>query len=87
MGRLVERLRITCEMCKQKALPNTIVGSYSDRRVAIIHECPMCGYIRHHGQIGAIEYAGRRVRHRNRTAKGYGRFATYLLEASNGYRV
>ena len=87
MGRLVERLRITCEMCKQKALPNTIIGAYSDRRTAIIHECPMCGYIRHHGQIGAVEYAGRRVRYRRRKAKGYGRFATYLLEASKGYRV
>ena len=85
MGRLVERLRIKCEWCKSLSLPNTINGFYMDGKKAVIYECPMCGYIRHHNKIGFVELHARKFNlTRRKNPMGVGRLSEKLREAERG---
>lgn len=88
MGRLVERLRLKCEFCKSLALPNSIRGYYADGKLAVIHECPMCGYIRHHNKIGFVELNARKFnKSRRKNPMGVGRLSEKLRAAEKGLRL
>ena len=79
MGRLIERLRLECEECKMKALPNTICGRYVDNTPIIIYECPMCGYLRHHCRTGRKAEKRAQDALRKRKPFKYGRLTQRLL--------
>ena len=82
MGKLVERLRLECEHCKMKALPNTIRGRYADNQPVVIYECPMCGYFRHHHSMGHKGHARAIDARRKRKPFTYGRLTERLTSVT-----
>ena len=54
MGALIDALTYTCEFCKTTALPLTISACYLKGKQVVIHECPACGYMRKHGDMGPV---------------------------------
>ena len=88
MGRLVEKLRMTCEFCERPSLPLTISGNYLDGKPALLYECPLCGYTRHYHRVGFVELKKRSTRRKSRVKKfPYGRLARRLEDAARGIRL
>jgi len=78
LGRLIDTLKLQCEKCLKSSIPLSISGKYISGERAVIHQCPVCGYIRFHGQLGII---GERKQRRSKvTVKGGGRLTHYLRD-------
>ncbi len=88
MGRLVNELMQTCEFCKTTSLPLAISARYLKGEQVIIHECPTCGYMRKHGDMGPVGKKNSLKKSVLRLkAKKYGPLSKALLNHNLGRQV
>lgn len=83
MGWLIDQLMQKCEFCKTTALPLSIAGRYLKGERIIIHQCPSCGYMRKHGDMGPVGTKATFTKSAARLKrKKYGPLSRLLLEVN-----